>query len=199
MMRLQEIQGPTHEIPPVDTSEKKFSGRSRLYIGNINPTTSEEKLKVDLSEKALGYARRNAEANGCNVEFFSMDFLDASNWYGLPVCDLILSNPPYVPQKESEEMAPHVLQHEPHLALFVPDDDPLLFYRSLLEFARSGVQKGGISLWKCIRPVQKMSAKCSQMKAFPPILSWIFPGRRDSFLLKRINDNRRGQGSDRAA
>ena len=50
MMRLQEIQGPTHEIPPVDTSEKKFSGRSRLYIGNINPTTSEEKLKEEVSK-----------------------------------------------------------------------------------------------------------------------------------------------------
>ena len=119
------------------------TGSGILALGWKKKRPDSEVTGVDLSEKALGYARRNAEANGCNVEFFSMDFLDASNWYGLPVCDLILSNPPYVPQKESEEMAPHVLQHEPHLALFVPDDDPLLFYRSLLEFARSGVQKGG--------------------------------------------------------
>ncbi|NBR83331.1 MAG: peptide chain release factor N(5)-glutamine methyltransferase [Flavobacteriia bacterium] len=119
------------------------TGSGILALGWKKKRPDSEVTAVDLSEKALGYARRNAEANGCNVEFFSMDFLDASNWSRLPVCDLILSNPPYVPQRESEEMAPHVLQHEPHLALFVPDDDPLLFYRSLLGFARSGVQKGG--------------------------------------------------------
>ena len=50
MARLQEIQGPTHELPPVDSSERKFSGRSRLYIGNINPGQTEESLKQDLSK-----------------------------------------------------------------------------------------------------------------------------------------------------
>ena len=50
MMKLAEIQGPTHELPPVDTSERKFSGRSRLYIGNINPGTTEETLKEDISK-----------------------------------------------------------------------------------------------------------------------------------------------------
>ena len=49
-MRLQEIQGPTHDLPPVDTSERKFSGRSRLYIGNIAPNVTEEKLKEDLAK-----------------------------------------------------------------------------------------------------------------------------------------------------
>merc|ERR1719336_2406004 len=48
MQRLQEIQGPTHELPPIDTSERQFSGRSRLYIGNIGPGVTEESLKTDL-------------------------------------------------------------------------------------------------------------------------------------------------------
>ena len=49
-MRLQEIQGPTHELPPVDSSERKFSGRSRLYIGNINNNISEDKIKDEVAK-----------------------------------------------------------------------------------------------------------------------------------------------------
>jgi release factor glutamine methyltransferase len=119
------------------------TGSGILALGWKKERPDSEVTAVDLSEEALSCARRNAKENGCRVAFSSMDFLNASNWSRLPVFDLILSNPPYVPKKESEKMAPHVLLHEPHLALFVPDDDPLLFYRSLLDFAQSGVQKGG--------------------------------------------------------
>ena len=72
IMRLQEIQGPTHELPPVDASERKFSGRSRLYIGNIAPNVSEEKLKDDLSKFGeIGELFYNSEKH---FAFVRMDY-----------------------------------------------------------------------------------------------------------------------------
>ena len=72
MMRLQEIQGPTHELPPVDTSERKFSGRSRLYIGNIGPNVSEEKIKEEISKFGeIGELFFNSEKH---FAFLRMDY-----------------------------------------------------------------------------------------------------------------------------
>merc|ERR550519_2710309 len=72
MVRLQEIQGPTHELPPIDASERRFSGRSRLYIGNITPDMTEEKLK-DLVGKSgeVGEMFFNQEKH---FAFLRMDF-----------------------------------------------------------------------------------------------------------------------------
>ena len=58
--------------------------------------------------------------------------------------DLIVSNPPYVCDKEKAEMSRHVLEHEPHLALFVPDDDPLRFYRAIAQYAKTALKPGGL-------------------------------------------------------
>lgn len=87
---------------------------------------------VDISEMALEVARRNASLwQVTNVIFVEQDILKDSidNRY-----DLILSNPPYVPSSESSSLEAHVLQYEPHEALFVPDHDPLIFYRAIAEY-----------------------------------------------------------------
>lgn len=88
---------------------------------------------IDISEAALGVARRNAAAMGVNVDFVCADMLDcglAGPW------DIIVSNPPYVMESERAEMEPHVADHEPARALFVPDDEPMKFYDALLNYAR---------------------------------------------------------------
>jgi release factor glutamine methyltransferase len=101
---------------------------------------------VDISKKAIAVAERNAFKNEVKVNFMNVDILDSSQWQMLPECNLIVSNPPYVTESEKLEMKPNVINNEPHTALFVPDDDPLLFYRSIMMFAKTKLIPGG-TLW----------------------------------------------------
>jgi SAM-dependent methyltransferase len=99
----------------------------------------------DISETALDVARQNAVAldAGKNMVFHPLNFLDSDQWVNLPAIRWLVSNPPYIPLKDRPVMAPHVTESEPSLALFVPDDDPLIFYRSLGNFARQYLAEGG--------------------------------------------------------
>lgn len=90
----------------------------------------------DLSSDALAVARDNAARLAATVRFRRQDLL--APWPRRPPYDLIVSNPPYVMEREREEMAPNVLRFEPATALFVPDADPLRFYRALAEAAAAG-------------------------------------------------------------
>ena len=96
----------------------------------------------DVSEGALAVAGRNAAELGATVGLLKTDFLDRGQWGGLPPVRWLVSNPPYIPLKERGSMASHVVDAEPALALFVPDDDPLIFYRALGEFA--GMRPGAV-------------------------------------------------------
>lgn len=101
----------------------------------------------DISEDAISIAKQNAERLGARVNVERMDILDAEN---LPQTngefDIIVSNPPYICQREADEMDQNVLDYEPHLALFVPDNDPLLFYRAIALYGRRALRQGG-NLW----------------------------------------------------
>lgn len=97
---------------------------------------------VDLSAAALALAARNANALGARVEWIEGDFLDPAFRSILPVPDVIISNPPYIPRKDMLTMDAHVVEHEPHIALFVPDDDALVFYRHITDHAsRYGINE----------------------------------------------------------
>jgi release factor glutamine methyltransferase len=98
---------------------------------------------VDVSEAALTVARSNAAALGIEVDWLALDFLDEKNWQQLPLFDCIISNPPYVKESERGQMARHVLDYEPALALFVPDEDALLFYRKIALFGGAHLRKAG--------------------------------------------------------
>ena len=93
----------------------------------------------DISDDALRIASKNAKQLGADVVFVKQDVLNISLTSHLsPLTshyDLIVSNPPYICEKEKSAMECNVLDHEPHLALFVPDDDPLLFYRAIAQYA----------------------------------------------------------------
>ena len=91
----------------------------------------------DVSEKALDYARRNARRLGAEVDFVQEDITACQLPGSCPSqFDGIVSNPPYVCRKETAAMDENVLHYEPHLALFVPDDDPLLFYRAIADYGQ---------------------------------------------------------------
>ena len=94
-----------------------------------------EVIGVDLSETALGYARRQFPGE-TGPTFLQADVLDTEQDFPYGTFDLIVSNPPYVLERERAQMRPNVLEHEPALALFVPDDDPLRFYRAVARWAQ---------------------------------------------------------------
>ena len=102
---------------------------------------------VDVSEKALKVAKKNAESNGVNVNFIKDDILNPQNPELLESkFDIIVSNPPYVCESEKSEMRANVLDYEPSSALFVSDNDPLIFYRKILEFAQKTLKPDG-EIW----------------------------------------------------
>ena len=102
---------------------------------------------VDVSKKALEVAKKNAESNGVNVNFIKDDILNPQNPKLLDnQFDIIVSNPPYVCESEKTEMRANVLDYEPSSALFVSDNDPLVFYRKILEFAQKALTPNG-EIW----------------------------------------------------
>lgn len=114
----------------------------------------------DISADALDVARENAQRFGANVNFVKQDALNAKpegEW------DVIVSNPPYICEKEKKDMAVNVLEHEPHTALFVPDADPLLFYRAITRLAVHTLSKGG-RLYFEINPIYADDT-CRMMRA----------------------------------
>lgn len=120
----------------------------------------------DISEDALRIAADNAERLGADVKFrrrdalrLEEDFSAEENQGGAEVqsdtnaaaesWNIIVSNPPYICNREAADMHANVLRHEPHLALFVPDTDPLLFYRAIARYAMRSLRKGGWLLFEC--------------------------------------------------
>jgi release factor glutamine methyltransferase len=97
----------------------------------------------DLSGEALAVARQNATTLQAPIHLLQTDFLDQSKWADLPEVQFLVSNPPYIPLSDKAGMARHVVDFEPHLALFVEDKDPLIFYRALADFAREKLLPGG--------------------------------------------------------
>jgi len=95
----------------------------------------------DISVKSLETAKLNAKLNNLELFFWNVDILNAPDldqkW------DIIVSNPPYIPEQEKSEMHANVIDNEPHLALFVPNDDPLLFYRHIAIFAHKYLKING--------------------------------------------------------
>jgi len=106
------------------------------YISNARVSA------LDVSERALGVAKLNAKKNGVNVGFIIGDILELLEIDGAPF-DIIVSNPPYVRELEKQLMSRNVTDFEPHLALFVSDNDPLLFYRTIAQKSQNWLKPNG--------------------------------------------------------
>jgi len=98
---------------------------------------------LDISAAALDIAKENATLNEVDIEWILLDILEPKSWTALPMYDIIISNPPYIPHREAPLMPTWVKDHEPDLALFVENEDPLLFYRTIIKFANLHLLKGG--------------------------------------------------------
>lgn len=114
------------------------------------PVTLKRRLRkasvtaIDISEGALTVAKKNAAKLGAEVNFLQVDILDPVASASLESTDIIISNPPYIPENNKASMDPNVLDFEPHTALFVPDNDALLFYKAIVKFAHTKLNPGGL-------------------------------------------------------
>ena len=124
----------------------------------------------DISDDALRIASANAERQGLDVEFKKRDALctkvpeaDVANY------DIIVSNPPYICEKERVDMDNNVLQHEPATALFVPDNDPLLFYRAISDLAQKMLRSGGCLYFEINREYGKETAEMMSAMGFDSV------------------------------
>lgn len=119
------------------------SGCIAISLAKVFPHS--QVYAMDISEKALTTAKENAIDNNVNVTFIHDDILSLRDNIERKF-DIIVSNPPYVRELEKAEMRDNVLKWEPHNALFVTDDNPLIFYRSILEFAKEYLNENG-EIW----------------------------------------------------
>lgn len=142
----------TEELIELIGQENPGSGQRILDIGTgsgciaISLSLRQRDSKVtafDISPEALTIAKENAELNKANVNFRQVDILSFNPKPEKESFDIIVSNPPYVCDSEKAEMTNNVLDYEPHLALFVPDTDPLLFYRRIAESGLTLLTPGG--------------------------------------------------------
>lgn len=125
------------------------SGCIAISLAKYLPTS--EVYAIDVSEKALAVAKKNSELNDVKVNYINVDVLKIDDLKELVThnlqlatqFDIIVSNPPYVRNLEKDEIKPNVLEYEPHLALFVDDIDPLLFYRKIVELAIKNLNPNG--------------------------------------------------------
>ena len=140
------------------------TGSGCIAIALAKHFENAEVVAFDVSEEALQIAKENAESNGAKVTFVQDDVLNpTSDYFDQPV-DLVVSNPPYVCDSERATMEANVLDWEPEKALFVPDDDPLRFYRQILALAKKQLNPGG-QVWFEIneRMGEEMLALCREM------------------------------------
>jgi release factor glutamine methyltransferase len=135
---LSEVQLPSCALIDLGTG----TGCIPLAIKAKRP--SWQVSAIDVSQDALALARTNALRLVLDVHFEAADLLtDFSDLAIKNKFNVVISNPPYIPNADAKSMLPNVLNHEPHLALFVPDSDPLLFYRRIVAFSEQYLEIEG--------------------------------------------------------
>lgn len=132
----QQINKPTNQqILDIGT------GSGCIAISLAKNVPAANVYAIDVSEKALNVARKNANLNQVDVTFIHQNILETEDLQAS--FDIIVSNPPYVRNLEKAEIKKNVLEHEPHLALFVDDYDALIFYRKIAELAQKNLKANG--------------------------------------------------------
>ena len=139
------------------------TGSGCIAISLAKMISGSKVFALDISEKALEVAKENAINNEADVTFIHDDILSLRNKIDTKF-DIIVSNPPYVRELEKAEMCDNVLNWEPHNALFVSDNDPLIFYRKILEFAKTHLKENG-EVWFEINEYlgKEMTDLCTEM------------------------------------
>ena len=133
----QKAKGKRQKLEILDIG----TGSGCIAISLAKNIQNTEVFAIDVSEKALATAQKNAKRNGVNVVFIEKNILETEDLE--QHFDIIVSNPPYVRELEKQEIKKNVLNNEPHLALFVNDNDALIFYRKIAELAQKNLSPNG--------------------------------------------------------
>jgi release factor glutamine methyltransferase len=137
----------------ISSAEKsQFSSGKILDIGtgsgciaiSLKKNLSAEVSAIDISDAALDTATQNAELNNTHINFIHADILNLKSEIGNSKFEIIVSNPPYVTLEDKKQMHLNVTGFEPHNALFVPENDPLIFYKAIADFAAKCLEHGGL-------------------------------------------------------
>jgi protein-(glutamine-N5) methyltransferase, release factor-specific len=123
-----------------------------------------EVFAIDISNEAIQVAQKNANDNEVKINFLQKNILEINDLKSN--FDIIISNPPYVRELEKLEMAPNVLDNEPHLALFVPDNNPLLFYEKITEIALKNLTEDGMLFFEINQYLSAETKKMIENKGF---------------------------------
>jgi len=143
------------------------SGCIPISLQKLLPSWQVQSL--DLSREAMQIAQKNAAFLDAPVQFQQMDFLDPVQRNQLAPVDILVSNPPYIPRSESASMAAHVVAYEPAMALFVPDEDALVFYRALADWGKDHVRAGGAIYVEIHESLGKATSEVFQEAGFASI------------------------------
>ncbi len=138
IIKNQKSNGESHKIKILDIG----TGSGCIAITLAKNLINAQVFAIDISEKALAIAQKNADLNKVNVTFIQKNILETANLD--QDFDIIVSNPPYVRNLEKAEIQKNVLDNEPHLALFVEDNDALIFYKKIAELALKNLSKNGV-------------------------------------------------------
>ncbi len=160
---LEEIKNNSslYTILDIGTGSGCIPISLKKHLSNTNVSA------IDVSEKALQVARVNAKLNSVEVNFIHQDILQINNLS--EAFDVIVSNPPYVRELEKREIKNNVLQNEPHLALFVKNDNPLLFYKKIADLALKSLTKNGLLFFEINQYLGKETVEMLQNKGFKNI------------------------------
>ena len=137
LLKDNSLRGPGTIIMDIGTG----SGCIPVYIKKKRKDFNV--MGLDISEAALEIAKKNAEKQDVHIHFFQCDIRDQNQWGKIPSMHMIISNPPYIPEKQKQILEKHVRDFEPGLALFVPDDDPIIFYKLIGQMALQKLMPGG--------------------------------------------------------
>lgn len=138
---LQEYRGKSQKLRILDIG----TGSGCIALALAAHLSGSEVLAMDVSEKALAVATGNAQALSLSVEFLHDSILKPQG--KRPSFDLLVSNPPYIPPSQQDKMRKQVLAYEPELALFTREEDPLQFYKAILNYAEEGGLSSGGSIF----------------------------------------------------
>ena len=136
-----------------------------------------EVIAVDISENALAIARRNAAINDTEITFLQADVLSETFHFPLSTFHLIISNPPYVRERERSQMQRNVLDFDPALALFVPNDDPLRFYHAIAAIAKQHLAPDGLLVTEINESLADEVCTLFREQGFSPTVHTDFRGK----------------------
>ncbi len=136
---ISNCKFPVDELKILDIG----SGSGCIPISLKRRLKKAEVWSCDINSDALAVSQKNAAALGTDVNFMLLDFLNTAEQAKLPLFDIVVSNPPYVPEKDKATLKPNVREYEPSTALFVPDNDPLVFYKAIARFGKEHLNKEG--------------------------------------------------------